>query len=584
MHFKLPICYNPKTQRLKREIADDLELTRTVDPSGTPVWNTCFLTQTPITSALQTQIAENYTTDVAFLKDNQTLLKTYAPLGVKYTDYSPQYASILEMWQDLKCEVGFKERYYYVEWEMLDFLNRSQWFLQFISIYNLISPILSLLVPVIILIIPFIIIKIKGLDVTIKEYIEILKTVATHNAIGKLMVSDFGSMGLQEKLYAFISAGFYLFSVYQNFMVCWRFHHNMSIIHNYFGELRIYLEHTIQSMRHYLETAKNLSTHDIFNSVLREKLEHLIQLERQIKGISDYNTFNIGKVKEIGYVLKCFYELHSCDKYHETLMYSLGFHGYLDMLDGLQENVRNGRLHFATFTKKRRHNVFRGSVYAPLYLNGSGDASAPVKNDVKLSKNIIITGPNASGKTTILKSTLINLIMTQNFGCGFYDSAVWKPFKWVHCYLNIPDTSGRDSLFQAEARRCKEILDEIHLHSKVSGEDEDTHFCAFDELYSGTNPEEAEQSATAFMKYLTNYKNVSCILTTHFVKVCVQLEKTHSATNYHMIAEKHEDRMAYKYKMDKGISRVKGGVLVLKQMDYPREIIEDSVGHDNLEK
>jgi hypothetical protein len=79
---------------------------------------------------------------------------------------------------------------------------------------------------------------------------------------------------------------------------------------------------------------------------------------------------------------------------------------------------------------------------------------------------MIITGPNASGKTTILKSTLINIILTQQFGCGFYSSAKLSPFKHIHCYLNIPDTSGRDSLFQAEARRCKEILDIIVRNGK----------------------------------------------------------------------------------------------------------------------
>jgi dsDNA-specific endonuclease/ATPase MutS2 len=79
---------------------------------------------------------------------------------------------------------------------------------------------------------------------------------------------------------------------------------------------------------------------------------------------------------------------------------------------------------------------------------------------------MIITGPNASGKTTILKSTLINIIFTQQFGCGFYEFADVAPFNHIHCYLNIPDTSGRDSLFQAEARRCKEILDIISTNKK----------------------------------------------------------------------------------------------------------------------
>ena len=150
---------------------------------------------------------------------------------------------------------------------------------------------------------------------------------------------------------------------------------------------------------------------------------------------------------------------------------------------------------------------------------------------------MIITGPNASGKTTILKSTLINIIFTQQFGCGFYDSAKFSPFKHIHCYLNIPDTSGRDSLFQAEARRCKEILDVITSNKK------DSHFCAFDELYSGTNPEEAETSAAAFMLYLQKYKNVSSLLTTHFVKVCKKLDKIKGIENCKMVAEKNENKI-----------------------------------------
>ena len=76
-------------------------------------------------------------------------------------------------------------------------------------------------------------------------------------------------------------------------------------------------------------------------------------------------------------------------------------------------------------------------------------------------KNIMITGPNASGKTTILKSFLINHILSQQIGCGCYDSAEIKCYDYIYSYLNIPDTSGRDSLFQAEARRCKEIIDNI---------------------------------------------------------------------------------------------------------------------------
>ena len=64
-----------------------------------------------------------------------------------------------------------------------------------------------------------------------------------------------------------------------------------------------------------------------------------------------------------------------------------------------------------------------------------------------------LTGTN--GKTTTIKTALINIILSQQIGYGCFESLKLCPYDNIYCYLNIPDTSGRDSLFQAEARRCK---------------------------------------------------------------------------------------------------------------------------------
>ena len=82
----------------------------------------------------------------------------------------------------------------------------------------------------------------------------------------------------------------------------------------------------------------------------------------------------------------------------------------------------------------------------------------PTKNNVDLKKIIILTGPNAAGKTTMLKSTIINLLFSQQFGYGYYRKGVLNPYDFIHCY-NIPDDCSRDSLFQS--RRCKTFLDVI---------------------------------------------------------------------------------------------------------------------------
>jgi energy-coupling factor transporter ATP-binding protein EcfA2 len=564
-HFKVPIYYNNERVELKKNIITDLELINTVDESCNPIYSFCFNNDNDVSNKITEQISKYYTTDTNFLKDNQKLIKTYVAPQTRYTSLSPNYKNIVDIWSELKLEAGFKEKYYYVDWEMLEFLNTSEIFLQIMSIYNLLSPLMSLIVPVIILIIPFFILKMKGLPLSVNEYIDVLKVVAETNAIGKLFTVNFAEINAQERLYIFISAAFYLFSIYQNIMVCVRFNNNMKIIHNHFRDVGIYLDNTLDSMDNYLLYSKDLTTHEGFNLELTTKMNTLGNIRNKIKSITEYSIYNINKFREIGRVFKYFYELHTDTEYDAAIMYSLGFNGYIDCIKGLQTNIKERKMNYAVFTTDSKKGKFVNSYYACLKDDN------PIKNDIKFKKNIILTGPNASGKTTVLKSTLINIIVTQQFGCGFYDSAKLAPFKHIHCYLNIPDTSGRDSLFQAEARRCKEILDTIGANKS------DTHFCAFDELYSGTNPEEAETSATAFMLYLQKYKKVSSLLTTHFVKVCKKLDKTKSIQNCKMVAEQIGSRISYKYKIAQGISEIKGGINILTEMNYPKEILENTM-------
>jgi ABC-type multidrug transport system fused ATPase/permease subunit len=592
-HFKLPIYYNKNKTSIRENIITDLELIKTVDSTNKSIYSYYFnddnSVENPLTEKIMQQVSENYTTDTTFIKDNQKLLKTFTPLYLSNAqickhlckeDGKNKYSKIIQTWNEIKGDTGFKERYYYIDWPMWEFLNKSQPFLQFMSIYNMTSPVISLFVPIIILIIPFFIIRLKGLKLTMQEYIDILKIVISQHALGKLF-TQFNSVSFQEKIYLLASAGFYVFSIYQNILVCYRFHDNMKKIHGYFDDFNHYLNYTIESMKNYNKYSEQLVTHNEFNKILNEKLNVLNEIKSKLDMISEFK-YDIKKITEIGHILKTFYEIYNNKIYEEAIMYSFGFNGYIDCISGLQENIKEGKINFAQFTKDEEHdernksknkskgknkNIFKNSYYACLKDKNH------VKNTIKLNKNIIISGPNASGKTTIIKSTLINIIVSQQFGCGFYDSSLLKPYDHIHCYLNIPDTSGRDSLFQAEARRCKEIIDIIDEDLKCK----ENHFCAFDELYSGTNPDEATISAIAFMKYITKNKNVNAILTTHFIDVCKKLDKHKMIENHYMETNKKEKKLEYLYELKKGISKVKGGINVLYEMNYPSEIIENTI-------
>lgn len=560
--FKLPIFYNNEKRELNSTIVNDLEMTQTYDASCNPI-NSFFFnvnSNNNLSPVISNEFAKYYTTDVNYLTDMQQLLKTYKNIP-KHTDNN--YANIIEIWDEIKGNTSFKEKYHYIDWERLDFLNNSEYFLQIMSMYNLLAPAISFITPVIILILPFFIIKLKGIELDFTQYMTILKMVIKNNALGRLFV-DFHEVPSKDKVYIVMSALFYLFSIYQNVLVCIRFNYNMIAIHKYMKDIQHYLSYTINNMSNYLQYSSHLVSQTMFNDHLHSNIILLTEIKNKLETISEYNLCNFKKIGEIGTVMKYFYELYSNKLYNDAFLYSFGFNGYIDCIEGTIQNIQNKQLNFCTFqTKNNRKNVFKKSYYAPL------KDTKHIKNTIKLSKNMIITGPNASGKTTILKTTLINIIFSQQLGCGFYRDATFKPYDYIHCYLNIPDTSGRDSLFQAEARRCKEIIDTVNSNKKSN------HFCVFDELYSGTNPEEAIASSTSFMKYLIKNKNVSCLLTTHFTKVCANLQKNPNIKNYHMDSKKINNTIAYTYMLKKGISHVKGGVNVLYNMNYPKEILDN---------
>jgi DNA mismatch repair ATPase MutS len=294
---------------------------------------------------------------------------------------------------------------------------------------------------------------------------------------------------------------------------------------------------------------------------MNEKKNILIKYKTKLENVTSYK-FGMTKVLRMGEAMKNFYALYDNEELKQSLQYSFGFNGYIHNLSALNKKLISKEIALCKYNKLK--TKFKKSYY-PIINNN------PVKNSYDLNKKLLITGPNASGKTTILKTTLLNILFSQQIGMGFYSKAYIKPYTYLHCYLNIPDTSCRDSLFQAEARRCKNIITELESSLKV-----ENHFCIFDELYSGTNPYEAISSSVSLLRYITKHQNLDFVLTTHFLDVCKILDNDEKFMNCCMNIIEKDDDFEYTYKLINGISQVKGGVKVLKDLEYPIEIINNT--------
>jgi hypothetical protein len=569
--FKIPIFYNTNVQKLNDNIILDLELVESINAEESPIYENIFKPSNKLSLQVIQQISNYYTTDVEYLTETQQLTTQINSTELntindthKFRDF--EINDIVSLWEEIKEDTGFCEKYLYIDWAFAKNINNNSQFLQLMSLYNIASPILSLCLPIFVLILPFFIIKFKGINLGIKEYTDILKTLISNHAIFKIF-TQFHEIDNTKKMYLLLSSVFYLFSIYQNILVCVRFYSNMQKIHNYLFKFKKYLAYTLDIFNYHLSKSNKLTKYTQFNLNLDKHKNVLIQFYNQLCKITPF-SFSFFKITEFGHIMHSFYQIYDNPIYNETILYSFGFNGYFNMLCHIGTNINEHKLVKTTFTNKGKP-IFK-QMYYPKFINNK--TNTIIKNNCNLNKNMIITGPNASGKTTTIKSALINIILSQQIGCGCFDNLKLTPYDKIHCYLNIPDTSGRDSLFQAEARRCKDIIDSIN--SAETPEITHTHFCIFDELYSGTNPEEAVISANAFMNYIVKHSNVTCILTTHYIKLCKKLSKNKMIQNYNMKTLKKNDNFQYTYELVKGISTIKGGLKVLHDMKYPQEILD----------
>ena len=490
--FKLPIEYLDEkvVHPLFEVVASDLELVSAT--ASEPMYDILLKPKHKFAKDMICHWKKSFTSDTEFLKQSQQVITSTGS-----SDSIVDCEAISTILKDIYDTPAFHDRYSYIDIEKFHFINGSSKFLGFWTIINLLSPVFSIILPLILIIAPFVLLKIQRVPIEFNTYITVLKDIAKKHAIGKVF-SSMDNFSLNNLVYILFTVAMYGFQMYQNVKSCMRFYKNINLVNTNLLTLKLFINQSITNMEQFLQKNSGLSRYRGFCHDVSLHCDYLMRLRDELNDVKPF-CFGVSKCFEVGYLLKCYYSLHSVAEYKLGLQYAVSFEGYRSNLESLSEQVGQGSIHFGEFINGK--TVFKNQHY-PTHADS-------VLNTVNLKKNLIITGPNASGKTTQLKTTAINIIFSQQFGLGFYESASLTPYTHIHSYLNIPDTSGRDSLFQAEARRCKEILDII------DSEEDSRHFCIFDELFSGTNAEEATSASFGFLKYLQKHENVDFILTTN---------------------------------------------------------------------
>lgn len=200
-----------------------------------------------------------------------------------------------------------------------------------------------------------------------------------------------------------------------------------------------------------------------------------------------------------------------------------------------------------------------------------------VRNPVCLRDNLIVTGPNAAGKTTYIKAIAANYILAQTLGICCAQRAVIKPVGIIGSFIRVSDQIGQASLFEAEVERCRSLY-KIAAEASASG----TGGVFFiDEPMHSTPPIEGAAMATAFVQALGALPGIRVIVTTHYHTMTRILGRAGAGfANVSMDALSNGDateRFTFPYKLRAGPSYQCIAIELLKEHDLPDEVVESAI-------
>ena len=222
------------------------------------------------------------------------------------------------------------------------------------------------------------------------------------------------------------------------------------------------------------------------------------------------------------------------------------FEGYLSLSKGIVE-------HKFVFPSFDNSTFSIQGLYHPLLKN-------PVPNDIMALRNVILlTGPNMSGKSTFLKAISLCVYLGHQGLAVPATKAVIPFFENISAAINLTDSivSGY-SHFMTEIITLKNVVEEALQGAKC--------FAVFDELFRGTNIEDALEISTATIKGLTKFTNSYFFISTHLhqLKAMEEIKNGKVATCF-IECELKKETPVFTYKLKPGWSDLKIGRILFEK-------------------
>jgi hypothetical protein len=422
---------------------------------------------------------------------------------------------------------------------ILSYINYIETLLDMYHMYKIFFiPITSILYPLSTFIAPYIYLnKYLKMNISFGAYLEI---------IGQIIKMLFVSTGnIRADLIKFISiffyTGIYMYNMYQTYEVAYFLYSTKDKLQNKMEGLVMFVNHSL----------------NIMNNVPKNIIEPYFNIRATYEGILINNS------------MSCIYRIWKDDILKDKLSSLLKTIYAVDVIYSINN----------LFLEKDWSLVYYNNIETKFW-----DAKNPIlseaqiSNPVSLSRNIIVTGPNAGGKTTYVKTILSNVILGQTIGIAYSIKSQMILYDTVNSFMRVSDVLGNRSYFEAEAEYCLNMINK----AKEINADNKSGLFLMDEPMHSTPPIEGMATAYAVIEYLSKLQGITLIITTHFHRL-IKLEEIYPDRfiNLSVDAIPMNNKYHFPYKINRGHSYLCIAIELLDIKDFPKDIIDNAIKMKN---
>lgn len=185
----------------------------------------------------------------------------------------------------------------------------------------------------------------------------------------------------------------------------------------------------------------------------------------------------------------------------------------------------------------------------------------PVSYDISLNKEenfLFLTGANMAGKSTFIKAIGVSVYLAHlGFGVPAHSMQL-SLFDGLLSNIQVSDniTKG-ESYFYNEVKRIKNTIEKIS--------DGKNWLILIDELFKGTNVEDAMKCSTVVVEGLRKMQNALFVLSTHLYEIGEDLRQYNNIQFRYFETNIVDDQLVFSYQLKQGISNDRLGYFILRK-------------------